>query len=29
VLNLPGRDEAGLRQHYERICARFGWPAPY
>ena len=27
VLNLPGRDEADLRQRYERICARLGWPA--
>lgn len=29
VLNMPGRDEADLRARYERICARFGWPAPY
>ena len=29
VLNLPGRDEADLRQRYETICQRFGWPAPY
>jgi hypothetical protein len=29
VLNLPGRDEADLRQRYDRICQRFGWPAPY
>ena len=29
LLNMPGRDEADLRQRYERICARFGWPAPY
>jgi hypothetical protein len=29
VLNMPGRDEADLRDRYERVCARFGWPAPY
>ena len=29
ILNLPGRDEADLRLRYERICERFGWPAPY
>jgi ATP-grasp domain len=29
VLNMPGRDESDLRQRYERICARLGWPAPY
>jgi len=29
VLNMPGRDEADLRERYERVCARFGWPAPY
>jgi biotin carboxylase len=29
VLNMPGRDEADLRERYERICARLGWPAPY
>lgn len=29
VLNLPGLDEADLRARYERICRRFGWPAPY
>lgn len=29
VLNMPGRDEADLRARYERICDRFGWPAPY
>ena len=29
VLNVPGRDEADLRLRYERICERFGWPAPY
>jgi biotin carboxylase len=29
VLNMPGRDEADLRARYERVCARFGWPAPY
>ncbi len=29
VLNLPGRDEADLRLRYERVCERFGWPAPY
>ncbi len=29
LLNMPGRDAADLRARYERICARFGWPAPY
>jgi hypothetical protein len=29
VLNMPGRDEADLRDRYARVCARFGWPAPY
>ena len=29
VLNMPGRDGAELRERYERVCARFGWPAPY
>lgn len=29
VLNMPGRDEADLRERYERVCARLGWPAPY
>ena len=29
VLNMPGQDEADLRSSYERICQRFGWPAPY
>jgi hypothetical protein len=29
VLNMPGRDEADLQARYERICDRFGWPAPY
>jgi hypothetical protein len=29
VLNMPGRDESDLRDRYERVCARFGWPAPY
>jgi hypothetical protein len=29
VLNMPGRDERDLRARYERICARFGWPASY
>jgi hypothetical protein len=27
VLNLPGRDEADLRERYLRICARLRWPA--
>jgi biotin carboxylase len=27
VLNLPGRDEADLRERYLRICARLQWPA--
>ncbi|HUG23794.1 ATP-grasp domain-containing protein [Piscinibacter sp.] len=29
ILNMPGDDEADLRRRYVRICARFGWPAPY
>ena len=29
VLNMPGRNEADLRQRYERICERLQWPAPY
>ncbi len=29
VLNLPGLDEEDLRARYERVCRRFGWPAPY
>ncbi len=29
VLNMPGHDEADLRDRYERICARLRWPAPY
>ncbi|HEX6707938.1 MAG TPA: ATP-grasp domain-containing protein [Albitalea sp.] len=27
VLNMPGDDEADLQRRYERVCARFGWPA--
>lgn len=29
LLNMPARDEADLRARYERVCERFGWPAPY
>jgi ATP-grasp domain len=29
IINMPGMDEADLKQRYERICQRFGWPAPY
>jgi hypothetical protein len=29
VLNMPGHDEADLRQRYAHICARLRWPAPY
>lgn len=29
VLNLHGADEMQLRAHYETVCRRLGWPAPY
>ena len=29
VLNMPGDDEADLRARHERVCRRFGWPAPW
>jgi hypothetical protein len=29
VLNMPGRDEADLRERYESVCERFCWPSPY
>jgi hypothetical protein len=27
VLNMPGRDEAELRERYLRVCERLRWPA--
>jgi hypothetical protein len=29
VLNMPGTDHTDLRTRYEKICARFQWPAPF
>ncbi|RQP22580.1 ATP-grasp domain-containing protein [Piscinibacter terrae] len=29
VLNMPAEDTADLRDRYQRVCDRFGWPAPW
>lgn len=29
VMNLAAADETRLREAYEAVCRRFGWPAPY